>query len=544
MGAAAMLTLARISGVTNVQAVGKAAKNAGDFLSDFLGNKEALEGMGLLAEDLGPKFQKGGEEAKAAMTLLMNTFLGLDPEKQEELGGKIFGEDNWKRYGTKIAEAIVGGYGEELTQGMRDQLTDAQAALTNDINSQIATLNELKNQALSQMFAPAEALALAGLSAGNAKVKELIEAGHTSATEWVGAWFSGFFSGVNDEGEKQIEAGNAGPAMEYGFDADDIWKSWNAGQKSLEDSAEEKGEAAADAAMDAYARGFARNPRMRALDEQALPEIGSAPASAVDDFLDRLTGGDAALTATAEEKGKEDAGTVLEAYGSGMDSGADFASVKAQVENLNAQIAAALNAGDTDLASELQEKRNALIPTMMQLAADAKKTGEDARSGFDEEFKGVTVTVEDTVTGALTVLDNRTSEFYTRGWNAGEAFVNGYRDAQGIESPSKVMAEAAGYTMEGLFQGLDRGAGDLEARAAGISDTLARGASHAGGTAAALSYTTGGVDMEELRELLSGIQLIINGEVAGGLLERSVSKETARRAAGTIAGRSAAARSW
>ena len=108
MGAAAMLTLARISGVTNVQAVGKAAKNAGDFLGDFLGNKKAIEDLGLLAEDLGPKFKKGGEEAKAAMTLLMNTFLGLDPEKQEAYGGKIFGEDNWKHLLYGDARVLVG----------------------------------------------------------------------------------------------------------------------------------------------------------------------------------------------------------------------------------------------------------------------------------------------------------------------------------------------------------------------------------------------------------------------------------------------------
>ena len=543
VNAAGALVLARISGVANLDAVGKAASEAAEFITDGTdeGNKN-LSRMGLLASDLGSKFRMGGGEAAAAMQLLINKFLELSPEEQDELGPKIFGEEAWKRYGTRIADALLGGYKTELTQGMLDALEAARTAATNDINSQIARLNEIKNQALSQMIAPAEALALAGLTRAADAGAQALEEGRN----WFTAMIGGFFTGVS-EGVSEVSQDNLEKRLGEGYTMDDVTdavlREFGHNPEDFK-KAEDAGEKAADDVLSAYARGFARNPRMRELDEQTLAEIGSAPASAVDDFLDRLTGGDAALTATAEEKGKEDAGTVLEAYGSGMDSGADFASVKAQVENLNAQIASALNAGDTDLASELQEKRNALIPTMMQLAADAKQTGEDAKRGFDEEFKGVTVTVEDTVTGALDVLDSRTSEFYTRGWNAGEAFVNGYRDAQGIESPSKVMAEAAGYTMVGLFQGLDRGAGDLEARAAGISDTLARGASHAGGTAAALSYTTGGVDMEELRELLSGIQLIINGEVAGGLLERSVSKETARRAAGTIAGRSAEARSW
>lgn len=542
MGAATMLTLARISGVTNVNAVGKAAKNAGDFLSDFLGNKEALEGMGLLAEDLGPKFKKGGEEAKAAMTLLMNTFLGLDPEKQEELGGKIFGEDNWKRYGTLIAQAIVGGYGAELTSGMTQSLEDARTALTNDINSEIARLNELKNQALSQMFAPAEALALAGLSAGNKKVTELIEAGRTNAAEWVGAWFSGFFGGVNEEAEKQTQEGNAGNFAEYGFDADDLMASWNAGADSLKEEAEKKGEEDRDAILEAYFAGAAKR------NSTAPPDMPAGQATEVDDFLDALlgTGGADAVAEKAEAKGKEDADAILESYGTGLDSATDYESVKAQVENLNAQIAAALNAGDNDLAADLQEKRNALIPTMMQLAADAKKTGEDAKKGFDDEFSGVTVTVEDTVSGALTVLDGHVSDFYSKGWNAGDAFVRGYKDAQGIRSPSKVMEEAAGYTMQGLYKGLDDGAQGLEARAAGLSAVLARGASGAGAAAASSAAVSGGggVNMEELRELLSNIVLAIDGDVAGGLMEKGVSTASARRAAGTVTGRANGVRGW
>lgn len=543
VNAAGALVLARISGVANLDAVGKAASEAAKFITDGSdeGNKN-LSRMGLLASDLGRKFRMGGGEAAAAMQLLINKFLELSPEEQDELGPKIFGEEAWKRYGTRIATTILGGYETELTQGMIDALEEARKAATNDINSQIARLNEIKNQALSQMFAPAEALALAGLSAGNKKVTELIEAGRTNAAEWVGAWFSGFFGGVNEEAEKQTQEGNAGNFAEYGFDADDLMASWNAGADSLKEEAEKKGEEDRNAILEAYFAGAAKR------NSTAPPDMPAGQATEVDDFLDALlgTGGADALTADAEAKGKEDADAILESYGTGLDSATDFESVKAQVENLNAQIAAALNAGDNDLAAELQAKRDALIPTMMQLAADAKKTGEDAKTGFDDEFSGVTVTVEDTVSGALTYLDGQTSEFYTRGWNAGDAFVRGYKDAQGIQSPSKVMEEAAGYTMQGLYKGLDDGAQGLEARAAGLSDTLARGAGRAGTTAAALSAVSGGggVNMEELRELLSNIVLAIDGDVAGGLMEKGVSTASARRAAGTVTGRANGVRGW
>ena len=561
MGAAAMLTLARISGVTNVQAVGKAAKNAGDFLGDFLGNKKALEDLGLLAEDLGPKFQNGGEEAKAAMTLLMNTFLGLDPEKQEEYGGKIFGEDNWKKYGTKIAEAIVGGYDEELTPGMMQALDDAQAAMTNDIPTRMSQLKELITGELGNAFQPAEDLLLSGLTdAEQAGEKARDEGGNVFL-----AILNGFAEGV-DKAQKAGYAtlGALAADAEYGFEPEDFDFSRYMDAEGMKEEAEEKGEENANAILEAYYAGAAKRNSI------APPDMPAGQATEVDEFLDRLTGsgGSEERAAAAEEAGREDAETMLGAYSAGLESGTDFESVRAQVEDLNAQIAAALGAGDNDLAADLQEKRNALIPTMMQLAADAKKTGEDAEGGFTEAFQGITVTVEDTATGAveawdsgisglpaagqrsvdglMDVLNGARDPAYTAGWNAGDAFARGYRDAQGIRSPSRVMAEAARYTMEGLFEGLDGGTDALEIRAAGLSDTLARGAGRAGSTAAALSAVSGGggVNMEELRELLSNIVLAIDGDVAGGLMEKGVSTASARRAAGTVSGRANGVRSW
>jgi hypothetical protein len=545
VGAAGALVLARIAGVDNLDAVGKAAKNAE---ATLLGDKGTLTKLGLEAADLPKKFKAGGEEAKAAMELLLNTFLGKDEKTQNELGGKIFGQDNWERYGTRIAQAILDGYETELTPGMMEAVVNAEKAMTDDLKSQLAITDELKEQVLGEMFAPWEAVMLEATKMANEKGISARESGKASGVAIIGEWIVGFVEGLEEAQEEHYqELGVLAADAEYGFDADDLWKSWNAGADSLKEPAEEAGEEAADAVLDAYASGFARNPRMRELDQMMLPEIGSAPASAVDEYLDALlgAGGKDAIAAAAQEKGEEDAGTVLDAYGDGMEQGADYQSVKAQVENLNAQIAAALNAGDNDLAADLQEKRNALIPTMMQLAADAKKTGKDAKEGFDDEFKGVTVTVEDTVTGALTVLDGHVSDFYNKGWNAGDAFVRGYKDAQGIQSPSKVMEEAAGYTMQGLFNGLERGVPQLETRAAGLSAILAGGASAAGASAAALTVSGGGgVNAEDLRQALSGMAVVMDGETVGQLTERSVSETGARRAAGTISGRANGVRGW
>ena len=657
VGAAGALVLARISGVSNLDAVGKAAKNAE---ATLLGDEGTLTKLGLEAADLPNKFRAGGEEAKEAMRLLLESFLNADPDTQNELGGKIFGQDNWERYGTRIAEAILGGYETELTPGMKTALEDAEQALTNDLKSQNAITAELKEQLLGEMFAPWESILLAAQTKANEKGVEARNSGKATASDILAEWLAGFVEGaaegVKAEGERQAaereaqlieqygenwqetlqeeyeegmeraademenrfgvdtrnwiqlytpdeevveaageEAGeqtvdaylaglSAGAAKRNstaapdmtGGEEEDEGETWAeafvnrmfGGGDAAEEAAEEKGEEAADAVMDAYASGFARNPRMRALDEMELPPIGSAPQTAVDSFLDRLlgTGGVDAVAEAAEEKGEEAGEAALDAWTQGAGEGMDFETVKATVENLNAQIAAAFGAGDTGLAEELTAKRNALIPVLMQLSADAKNTAEDAKEGFDA-FRDIEVTIEDTATGAVTkfesgiqplvpagqrsvdgligVLNGAADPAYTAGWNAGDAFNRGYRDAQGIRSPSRVMQEAAEYSMAGLMAGLESGGSDLERRAAGLSDLLAAGASGAGASAGALTLAgADGADAAALREALTGLVLIMDGEIVGALTERSVSQEGARRAAGTVRGRANGVRSW
>ena len=567
VGAAGALVLARIAGVDNLSAVGKAANEAQQFI---LENKEGLDELGVLADDLPGKFQKGGEEAKAAMKLLIESFLNASPETQAELGPQIFGQQEWERYGTRIAEAILGGYETELTPGMKTSLDNAQKALSDDLKSQNAITEELKGQILGELFTPWETILLEAQTTANQRAIKAKDEGKAAGVGLVGEWIAGFLegaaAGVEKEGERQQEERFAQMASIYGEDWQKVlqenfeegqeraaqemenrfgvdvrnWITLNTG----EEEAENEGEKAAETVMDAYARGFARNPRMREFDLFGEP---------------------------AEEAGKEAASTILDAYAQGLSSGSqDFESVKAQVENLNAQIAAALGAGDSDLVADLTAKRDALIPVMMQLAANVKTTGEDSASDFDTAFKGVEVTVEDTMTGAVEKLQSGAEQFaptgkqgidsllaeleagqdpaWNAGWNMADQFDKGFRERMDMHSPSRVMAEAGRFTIEGLMQGLDNGAGDLERRAASVSEILSSGARSAGSGVILGNAGYAGLTIEDLDNSLDRfagkVALTIDGEIAGGLLERGVSSATARRAAGTIRGRSAAQRSW
>jgi len=684
MGAAGALVLARVAGVYNLDAVGKAANDAAAFI---LTDKEGLEQLGLMAADLPNKFRAGGEEAKEAMRLLLESFLNAEPETQEELGPKIFGQKNWELYGTKIAEALLGGYETELTSGMREATDNARAALTHDIESEINRLEELKKQALGATFKDAEEVLLAGLASGNEAGRAALEGGKIGL-DVLGAWIGGFWSaaepviqenaqnqmeqrygenwmdvlmnplahlfdtgGAEEKGEETgefvtnayLDGLSAGAAKRnstapvgiepagQATEVDDFLDRLMGTPEEAAEAAEEKGAEAGEKAMEAYIEGLSAGAAKR----NSTAPVGIEPAgqaTEVDDFLDRLLGTSGAdavppeaeeaaeeagevagafvtnayldglsagaakrnstapavtdaflsqllgtdgtdaaspeMEEAAKEAGEAAAESAIDSFTEGAAAGMDLASVTAQVKALNEQIGAALNAGDMDLADELKAKRDALLPTMMQLAADAKQTGEDAKGGFDDAFKGVTVTVEDTATGVVTewkagttglpgaaqnsvdglmgVLNGAKSPAYTAGFNAGKAFLDGYNDAQGIRSPSRVMAEAARYSMAGLLEGLDSGVPDLMEKANGLSGILSGGARSAGGTAGALALSGGGssISAAELRELLTNIVLTIDGDVAGGLVEKGVSTESARRAAGTIRGRANGVRSW
>ena len=467
VGAAGALVLARIAGVDNLSAVGKAANEAQQFI---LENKEGLNELGILADDLPAKFQKGGEEAKAAMKLLMESFLNASPETQAELGPQIFGQQEWERYGTRIAEAILGGYETELTDGMRESLDNAQKALTDDLKSQNAITEELKGQIMGELFAPWETILLEAQTTANQRAIEARDQGKANGIGLVGEFIAGFLEGaaegVQKEGEREQEERFAQMASIYGEEWQQVLQeNFEEGQERAaqemenrfgvdvrnwitlnaeEEEAEKEGEEAAGTILDAYARGFARNPRMREMDLFGEP---------------------------AEAAGKEAASTMLEAYAQGLSSGQDFESVKAQVENLNAQIASALGAGDEDLYADLTAKRNALIPIMMRLAAEVKTTGEDSANGFDTAFKGVEVTVQDTMTGAVEKLESGVEQFaptgkqgvdsliaeleagkdpaWNAGWNLADQFDKGFRERMDMHSPSRVMAEAGPSQLKG-----------------------------------------------------------------------------------------------
>ena len=563
-------------GVLKMGDVGKAVKEASGFLSDFTGNKDDLKAMGLLATDLGTKFQQGGDQAAAAMQVMLRQFMQMTPEKQEVFGPKIFGTKAWDSYGSAVAEAMLLGYESKMTDEQRAAVDAAVEAMTDDLESQMAITSELVNQAMADAWSGDVDMVTQAVKAGN---KAAIAAqGEEDGTDVAGAYIGAFAKSMDQQLSERSEA--------YMVDAlGEDWRDANIGQVAIEnltnwanttfsglyEGANEALTTAGDAIgnltqplVDKFIQMFqpdvdTPNEELKEQARQSAEGLGEEAASAYAEGLakgaamaDALTGADysgwlSGMLQTGADEAAEEAEAAAEETVEAVGN-----TVAERVRALNEAIAAAYDMGDPMLAESLKEERDALIPEMMALQTQLNgvpgavevtmtDTATGAVTSLTTGLAPLPGVAQDSVDGLAGVLGGAALPAYNAGFEAGHAFQQGYRDALDIRSPSHVMEALAEQSLAGLERGLSSGGPDLVAQGAALGNALSYGTAR---TSLSSPSAQAGVDAAGLRDAMSGLAVVIDDEIAGRLLDLSVSRAGYERAAGTVTGRAGKVRGW
>lgn len=155
--------------------------------------------------------------------------------------------------------------------------------------------------------------------------------------------------------------------------------------------------------------------------------------------------------------------------------------------------------------------------------------------------------------GAVGGMRTGISGAYSAGYEMGKAFERGYKAAQRIASPSREMAEAAQYSLDGLFEPMDAGVQQIYARGAALADALrdgyAQNASTGGSAGAGIGSPAwdDGLTMaiaQAVREAVSDLAFVANGETLGRVSALGASREISRMGKSTLAGKINSKKGW
>lgn len=155
--------------------------------------------------------------------------------------------------------------------------------------------------------------------------------------------------------------------------------------------------------------------------------------------------------------------------------------------------------------------------------------------------------------GAVGGMRTGISGAYSAGYEMGKAFERGYKTAQRIASPSREMAEAAQYSLDGLFEPMDAGVQQIYARGAALADALrdgyAQNASTGGSAGAGIGAQAwdDGLTMaiaQAVREAVSDLVFVANGETLGRVSALGASREISRMGKSTLAGKINGKKGW
>lgn len=603
--AAGAVTHASDAGIDDVGKYGKAVESLATWMRDLTGETEGVKELGLLGDDLGKKFDEGGETAAKAVDLVIEKLKGIeDANLQNELGEKIFGSQSWDRYGMNVADAILSGYGQEFLEQAREQNQKATEALTDDLESQTAIFKNAMTETMGEASRPlTDAATEVVKAAAGAAIETLESEGHHSGADVL---LAGITAGAG-------EAGNQ-------------WKQlWDgAAEESRSAMNEAFGENWAAAGNPVELLRMSSDENVQAVVDHLFPDeeaITDKAAEMRQQIADAFAGGDGELgnelmaryqtmfgefpdifgemaesaVPAAEEAGKQ----MGESLETGTQESLD--AVVDKIANLKNLIQAAYDAGDPGLAESVKTERDAAIQEMNELQSklqeEAKTAGGNVETGFSTGAANVEVTVGDTATGMVTKLESKAQSFldqgtafganldegflagaeptegdaestvdsvigsleggisraYNAGHATGAAYNRGYKAALDQHSPSRVMRAAAEDTISPIIDTMEDGEGEIEARAAALGEAVIGGYQEGTGNGSVLAsggFTAGGgtVDpaalADAVRAGLGGLAVMIDGQLAGYLLEPDVSRATSERAIGTVKGQSAGARSW
>lgn len=599
--AAGAVTHASDTGIDDVGKYGKAVESLATWMHGLSDETEGVKELGLLGTDLGNKFEHDAETAAKAVALVIEQLRGIkDVDLQNKLGSDIFGSQAWDRYGINIADAVMQGYGKEIQEEAHRQSELTMQTMNHDFGSQWKISGNVAKEAAGEFITPVVDAWTNVFEQANNKAIETVENGGspiqalgTLITSMPGAYYDNIFapamqtvleeaSGMAETFGEVLTSTPIAMDPEAAAAAVEQMETLNAPLEEAARQAHEKLEEALTGGDTGLAETYYEQEQ--ALLQQVADnnlEIIQTAGTQVDEALSQQAAGVAeSVEASTQEK---------------LDAVVD------KIRNLNDLIAAAYDAGDPGLAESVKTERDAAIQEMntlqSQLQEEAKTAGGNVDSGFSAGAANVEVTVEDTATGMITKLQDKAQNFldqgnafgvnldegfltgaeptpgdaadtvdsvignledgigraYNAGHATGAAYNRGYKNALDQHSPSRVMRAAAEDTISPILDTMEDGEDEVHQRAYALGEAVSGGYAEGTGNRAVLAaggFAAGGgtVDpaalAEAVRAGLGGLAVVIDGQLAGYLLEPDVSRATSQRAVGTVKGQSAGARSW
>lgn len=158
-----------------------------------------------------------------------------------------------------------------------------------------------------------------------------------------------------------------------------------------------------------------------------------------------------------------------------------------------------------------------------QVPDEMKKIADETLAQWDNLPEDTKKQMKDVIAGALEELEAGNPELYAAAEANGDSYINAFKEKMGIASPSKVMREIGGYTIEGFQRGLEDKKPDAERTITGIMESMVT-------AAGAVSFTGvgSGIVSGIIRGMTSGTPRLV--AAASGFVSNAVT--AAKRALG------------
>lgn len=473
-----------------VEKLGDIGKNLATFEKNLTSGSEevekALKQLDLQTLDLPGKFQEGGEAAEVAFSLILTQILSIeDKAKQADIAKAFFGDMNWTKNGADMAQLFLQGFNTEMDVSGQAQST---AQLWGDtLENNLAGLGERASQQVGEVLAP--------LAEGT---NEFVKLANQKTDEAGGNVIKGVGDALVQTVDDTLQANREKHAELVG-----------------EMSSETEALIAELNGIDArITEAWRKGDEVEAMNlewrkQEIIEQINSMATEVSDEFSGMGT----------------DAASALE------DTSGDM---RTSAETLTGEAVGAV----TDAQGDMQSAGDTL--------------GQSGVTGLEEGLNGMREASGNAVDGAVAELYGGVSRAYAAGQATGKAYAQGYKSALGIASPSRVMREAAQDTVSPLFDEFEQDRAHLYEAAAGLAQAVSEGY----GDSAALRaqapqggvQAAGGASVEmmaqAMQRAMSGMAFELDGNRFAVLIEPGVSRATAQRAAATVKGQGAAARSW
>lgn len=550
----AALSLASENGVYDVDKVGDAMKEFTIRIGeDSETTKKALQDLGLEATDLPGKFSQGGETASAAFDLVIDALKNVeDPLERNRLGIALFGTQ-WEDTGGAVL-TIFDTMGERAldTTGTLEAMNETRME---DLGEQLERVGNRAELAAGKLMQPFSS----GLAGFLAEVSD-------AADETGSTWLDALGAVILEKSDTALDA--MGTVLGMGEESPVIAAAKSAGTLAGEAWGEGYAEKIAEIAKDPETT-VALEPvavEMDDLFEAHSDAAGSGDESLAADLQAEIDAqASAAIQAMREGKKRITIDDLFEARSQAAGEG--NLELVAELDAIIEQAIAATKTGGEDAGQALIDGWTEKQPDMTQAAEETgeeavmaiedaapdmeiagEELGESAEEGLEEGVDGMYDAAVSAVDGAISGMNTGLSRAYEAGAALGGAFLAGYRAKMMIHSPSRVMYDAAGDTVDGALERFEEERQRLYAAAADLGDAVALGYSESGSGYAMDAGGAGGMDAQELADVLiqalSGLGLYCNGERVGELTEMGASRATRNRLMATVRGQSSAVKGW